>query len=155
MFSTKQFRGKALEYANLVGTSTTTSERHEYQQLQRKFSELADNEQWLADNQRQTLHAHTKRQSGSALVAEEEEHILRCLGAALIMQWGALPRKLQRELFDSAGSMGELLDTASLRAQIARFLHKNKSDEDVYHARSTKSLKPHPFLRDDAHPISW
>ena len=55
---------------------------------------------------------------------------MRCLGAALIMQWNTLPTKLQRELFDNAGSMGELLKTAALRGQIARFLHKHKNDED-------------------------
>ena len=32
--------------------------------------------------------------------------------------------KLQRELFDNAGSMGELLTTTDLRAKVARFLHK-------------------------------
>jgi hypothetical protein len=36
--------------------------------------------------------------------------VLRCLGAALIMQWNTLPQKLRRELFDNASSMGELLD---------------------------------------------
>ena len=46
-----------------------------------------------------------------------------------MMQWNTLPAKLQRELFDTAGSMGDLLDTAALRGQIARFLHKHKDDE--------------------------
>jgi len=54
----------------------------------------------------------------------EEEHILRCLGAALIMQWNTLPTKLQRDLFDNAGSMGGLLDSNTLRGQIVRFLRK-------------------------------
>jgi hypothetical protein len=62
-------------------------------------------------------------------LVEQEEHVLRCLGAALIMQWNMLPRKLQRELFDNASSMGELLDTAALRGQIARFLHKHKDEK--------------------------
>ena len=39
----------------------------------------------------------------------EEEHILRCLRAALIMQWNTSPATLQRELFDSGGAMVELL----------------------------------------------
>ena len=143
MFTSEQFRAKALEYGNLVGTSTAANEKREYQRLQQKFNELADNEQWLAEHHRQTLHVADAEQSGGALMAQEEqyslrkehsdgavlaqeeEHILRCLGAALIMQWGTLPRKLQRELFDNAGAMGDLLDTASLRGQIARFLHKN------------------------------
>jgi hypothetical protein len=45
------------------------------------------------------------------------------------MQWNIIPKKLQRELFDNAGSMGDLLKTATLRGQIARFLHKHKDDE--------------------------
>jgi hypothetical protein len=47
------------------------------------------------------------QRSARLRLAQEEEHILRCLGAALIMQWGTLPRKLQRELFDNAGAMGD------------------------------------------------
>jgi hypothetical protein len=70
------------------------------------------------------------RPHGVAL-AQEEEHVLRCLGAALILQWNTLPRKLRRELFDNAGSMGELLETAELRAKIARFLNKQNDDEEA------------------------
>ena len=41
------------------------------------------------------VHAPDKNRSeGDALVAEEE-HILRCLGAAVIMQWNNIPKKLQ------------------------------------------------------------
>lgn len=32
------------------------------------------------------------------------------------------------EIFDTAASVGELLETAALRGQIARFLHKYKDD---------------------------
>jgi hypothetical protein len=39
-------------------------------------------------------------------LAKEEEHILRCLGAAVIMQWDDLPTAIQRELFEHAISMG-------------------------------------------------
>src|SRR5206468_12220631 len=84
MFASKQYRVKAAEYAELVKKSTSPIERREFQELEKSFSVLADNEQWM-----------------------EEEHVLRCLGAALIMQWNTLPTKLQRELFDNAGSMGE------------------------------------------------
>jgi hypothetical protein len=76
-------------------------------------------------------HAAEHARFGGPTLAKEEEHILRCLGAALILQWNSLPKKLQRELFDSAGSMGELMDTAELRGQIARFLHKHKNDQDA------------------------
>jgi hypothetical protein len=71
--------------------------------------------------------AEQDRARGLAL-ATEEEHVLRCLGAAIIMQWNTLPKTLQREIFDTAGSVGKLLETAALRGQIARFLHKHKND---------------------------
>jgi hypothetical protein len=145
MFISEQFRAKALEYGDLVGTSANADEKREYQKLQRTVAELADNDEWLANHHKQTLQVADMEYSGDAFLAkeeptvhnehsddahlaQEEEHILRRLGAALIMQWGTLPRKLQRELFDNAGAMGDLLDTASLRGQIARFLHKNNSD---------------------------
>ena len=63
-------------------------------------------------------------------VAEIEQHILRCLGAAVIMQWNTIPTKLQRELFDTAGSLGNVMQTVALRGQIARFLHKHKDEEN-------------------------
>ena len=62
-------------------------------------------------------------------LAKEEEHILRCLGAAVIMQWDDLPMDIQRELFEHAISMGELHHTAELKGQIARFLHKHEGDD--------------------------
>jgi hypothetical protein len=64
---------------------------------------------------------------GAALAADEE-YILRCLGAALIMQWNALPTVLQREIFDAAGAVGRSVETAELRGQIAWFLHNHKDD---------------------------
>ncbi|WP_244433027.1 hypothetical protein [Bradyrhizobium japonicum] len=73
---------------------------------------------------------HVAEQDGSSggALATEEELVLRCLGAAIIMQWNALPTTLRREIFDAAGSVGKLLETAALRGQIARFLHKHKDD---------------------------
>jgi len=62
-------------------------------------------------------------------LAKEEEHILRCLGAAVIMQWDDLPTAIQRELFEHAISMGKLHHTAELKGQIARFLHKHRGDD--------------------------
>jgi hypothetical protein len=50
--------------------------------------------------------------------------MLRCLGAAVVMQWSTLPTKLKRELFDNATAVGELSETAARRGMIARFLHK-------------------------------
>jgi hypothetical protein len=44
------------------------------------------------------------------------------------MEWNTIPTKLQREIFDT--SMGDLLQTAALRGQIARFLHKHEYEEN-------------------------
>jgi rubrerythrin len=130
MFNTKQYRDKAAEYSERGKTANRPNETQEFEQLEKNFTALADNEQWLADKHQKSLQARAAdaAPAGNILV-EQEEHVLRCLGAALIMQWNTLPRKLQRELFDNASSMGELLDTAALRGQIARFLHKHKDEK--------------------------
>ncbi len=135
MFKPEQYRTKAAEYSELARTTSAPNDMRELQQRERSFTALADNEQWLSDNYDKTVHATEHQKPGAAALAANEEHILRCLGAALIMQWNTLPTKLRRELFDNAGSMGELLDTAALRGQIARFLHKHKDDEDEVTAR--------------------
>lgn len=42
----------------------------------------------------------------------QEKKILECLGAAVIMRWGTLPTKIQRELFEHATSLADLAQTA-------------------------------------------
>ena len=128
MFNPKQYRDKAAEYSERGKTANGPNEVHEFEQLEKSFTALADNEQWLSDNHNKTVQAPGPNVADGNTLAETEEHVLRCLGAALIMQWNTLPTKLQRELFDNAGTMGELLNTASLRGQIARFLHKHKDE---------------------------
>ena len=131
MFRPKQYRSKAAEYTDRGKTASNPAEVLEFRTLERSFTTLADNEQWLSDNFSKTVHTTTEGVvAGAVALAAEEEHVLRCLGAALIMQWNTLPTKLQRELFDNASAMGELLDTTALRGQIARFLHKHKDRED-------------------------
>ncbi|HZR03900.1 MAG TPA: hypothetical protein VFA81_12080 [Burkholderiales bacterium] len=129
MFTPSQYRKKAVGYRELVKTASGPNERREFQALEQSFTVLADNEQWLADNHDKTVRSTEFGQMNGAALAQEEEQILRCLGAALILQWNTLPQKLRRELFDNAGAMGELLDTAELRGRIARFLHKHKNDD--------------------------
>ena len=65
----------------------------------------------------------------AAPLSEGEERILQCLGAAVLLQWNDLPTPIQRQLFEHALSMGEAGQTAMLKEQIARFLHKHKDDE--------------------------
>jgi len=98
---------------------------------------LADNKQWLTDNDDKLANnldemAPVLNPSGASkgTLAAKEGRILQCLGAALIMEWNTLPTGLQRDLFDDAGSKGELLDTATSRAQIARFLRKHANGHD-------------------------
>ncbi len=132
MFTPQQYRSKATQYTDLAKTASNPAEVLEYQALERSFTVLADNEQWLSDNHCKVVHSRPNNDSASDdALAAEEEHVLRCLGAALIMQWNTLPRKLQRELFDNAGAMGDLLDTGTLRGQVARFLHKHKEGNDA------------------------
>jgi hypothetical protein len=126
MFTSEQYRTKATEYGELLKTAIGPSELREFRKLEQSFTTLADNEQWLADNYAKTVHAPGHGRTGGAVLVEEEDHILRCLGAAVIMQWNTLPTKLRKELFDNAGSMEDVLETTALRGQIARFLHKHK-----------------------------
>ena len=58
----------------------------------------------------------------------EDKKILECLGAAVIMLWGSLPTKIQRELFEHATSLADLAQTPPAKGQIARFLHNHKDD---------------------------
>jgi hypothetical protein len=139
MFTTKQYRAKSNAYGELSKGPTDPGQIRKYQDSSDSFNSLADNEEWLANNFDKMLQGSNEEpdekpdetQSSHVTLAAEEEHVLRCLGAAVIMQWNTIPTKLQRELFDTAGSMGELLATAELRGQIARFLHKHKDDDSA------------------------
>ena len=124
MFTPEQFRAKATEYAERNKHSTDASDKRQFQVLEQRFTALANNEQWLADNYDKTLHAPNGQPPADLAMADEEDLMLRCLGAAVVMQWGTLPAKLQRQLFDNATAVGELSETAARRGMIARFLHK-------------------------------
>jgi len=128
MFKFEQYLAEAAEYGELVKLAAGADESRELQEQQDRLVSLADNEQGLAETYNDALHDPGQQRSRTVTLAGEEEHVLRCLGAALIMQWGSLPTTLQREIFDTAGSVGKLLDTEALRGQIARFLHKHKND---------------------------
>jgi hypothetical protein len=137
MFTAEEYRVKAAEYAEMLKQTDNPQEIRDLNRLKESFTLLAQNEDWLASNFDKIIHAQdiVPQADAAAMpadrrtVAEVEEHVLRCLGAAVIMQWNTIPTKLQRELFDTAGSLGDVMQTAALRGQIARFLHKHK-DED-------------------------
>ncbi len=128
MFKFQEYRVKAAEYGELVKSSADADESRKYQDLEDRFAALADNERGLADTYRDAVHVDELDRTRGEVLAAEEEQVLRCLGAAIIMQWNTLPTSLQREIFDSAGSVGKLWETAALRGQVARFLHKHKNE---------------------------
>jgi len=135
MFTADQFRAKAAKCSEQIGSTSAPGEIEHLQQLEQSFLSLARNEDWLANNLDKIIRSQDTRATeypdekiSGRTAPEIEEHILRCLGAAVMMQWNTIPAKLQRELFDTAGSMGELLRTSELRGQIARFLHDHKDD---------------------------
>ena len=139
MFTAKQFRAKAAECAESIRNTVVPSEIRKFQQAMESFSLLAENEDWLANNFDKMIRSQDAPSQDDVVVkgfdrkavAEIEEHILRCLGAAVIMHWNTIPTKLQRELFDTAGSLGDVLQTETLRGQIARFLHDHKDEEEI------------------------
>ena len=57
MFTAEQYRAKATEYSKLLRIANGADEAHEYRRLERRFTELADNAQWLTDNYGKTAHA--------------------------------------------------------------------------------------------------
>jgi hypothetical protein len=138
MVSADEFRAKAAESTESLKNTDVPSEVRALQRSEQNFNVLAQNEDWLADNfdkiiKPQDIHPQDEvagKSTSRSAVAESEEHILRCLGAAVIMEWNTIPTKLQRELFDTAGSLGDVLQTAALRGRIARFLHDHKDAEN-------------------------
>jgi hypothetical protein len=153
MYSLKQFRGKAEELGDLAIISddrpSDSPTRHAIDTWESEgggsavavggfdaaHTALSDIADWRANNNADWLPSRSdgntfKNDDAQALVlANEEDRILRCLGAAVMMRWNTLPTKLQRELFDTASSVGELLQAGALKGQIARFLHKHKDDD--------------------------
>ena len=111
MFKSRHYRAEAAKYGELVKDSTGPDESRKLQERQDRLVSLADNEQGLSADYDNAVHVAEQDRSCGATLADEEEHVLRCLGAAIIMQWNTLPTTLQREIFDTAGSVGKLLET--------------------------------------------
>jgi hypothetical protein len=134
----EQYRAKAAEFrALLTKTPHSPDETRELRDLAQTYTTLAENEEWMAGNTDKVVPRRTNydnravpaEEDNRTVLAEEEEQILKCLGAALIMRWNTVPTKLQRELFDCAGSLDDLQQSQTLRERIARFLHDHKNDQ--------------------------
>ncbi len=57
MFTAEQYRAKAIEYSKLVRTANGPNELREFQALERSFTELANNAQWVTENRDKLVHA--------------------------------------------------------------------------------------------------
>ena len=129
MFTAKQYRAKAAEYTELLKTTSLPAEIREFRKLEQSYLTLAENEEWMVDN-REKINSPgaDENRYGDAIIAQQGKDTLGCHGADVARQSAAIPTKIQ-QLFDDAGAMGGLLQTATLRGQIARFLHKHKVDD--------------------------
>lgn len=56
-------------------------------------------------------------------LSPEEEQVLACLGAALVSEWNAIPRDVQRQIFERASALGSPEGGFGLRQELALFLH--------------------------------
>ena len=52
--------------------------------------------------------------------------ILSRLGAAVLIEWSALPTDLQRTIFARASTLHAAVDASRIKGEIARFLHDHK-----------------------------
>jgi hypothetical protein len=129
MFTAEQYRAKAAEFrALLTNAPRSPNETREFRDLEQTYTTLAENEEWMTVHIDKTIQRRKNYDNCTAL-AEEEEQILKCLGAAVLMRWNTVPPKLQRELFDCASAIGDLHQTTPLKGRIARFLHNHKNDQ--------------------------
>ena len=128
MFTAKQYRAKAAEYTELLKAARLPAETREFRKLEQSYLTLAENEEWMADN-REKINRPGADENwyGDAILAQQGKHTLGCPGADVATKSAAILTKIQ-QLFDDAG-LGGLLQTATLRRQIARFLHKHKVDD--------------------------
>jgi|ERR1700704_3697672 len=129
MSTAKQYRAKAAEFAELLKTTNSPAEAREFRKLEQSYLTLAENEDWMAANlEKIDGPGADDNWYGDAIQAQQGKHPLAPPGADIATQSTAIPTEMQ-QLFDDAGSRGGLLQTATLRGQIARFLHKHKTDD--------------------------
>jgi hypothetical protein len=152
MFKSQPYRAKTTDCGELVKSSTSAEESRKFKSWRDGFVLLTNDERGSAEEYYDPVHIAEQDRPRGVAFAAEEEHVLRCLGAAVIMEWNALPTMLQREIFDAAGSVGRLVETAALRGQIARFLHKHK--DEAGRGKQPVAEDPASDARSDAAGVS-
>jgi hypothetical protein len=73
MFNAEQYRAQASEYAKLVGIANAANELQEFQRLERSFTELADNAQWVNENRDKMVHATDSAAASSTADAPAQD----------------------------------------------------------------------------------
>lgn len=142
MFTAQQYRAKALEYEALLTTSSSPAQTSEYRNLRQSYASLADNLEWLAENAGKTIIGDpldlpsVERRRRRPPESLDEGNILRCLGAAVVLNWNTIPMKLQHALFEAASSI-EGVKSGPLRDLLARFLHDHKDDAQHQEQRNS------------------
>jgi len=105
MSTTKQYRREVKRIRRTQQGIQRSRPSSPISRFERQLRALADNEEWLANNLNKTLQvsdeaspdeAPDEKKSSHVTLAAEEEHVLRCLGAAVIMHWNTISTKLQR-----------------------------------------------------------
>jgi hypothetical protein len=148
MATSQQLRSRAAEFGELIKVAHHPDEIRQLRRQERALTDLANNQDWLANNRDKLVGAARTRDDDEIVLwpldqgsgdgtplTQDEERILRCLGAAVIMQWNTVPTKLKKELSDNASSLAGLLEagageaSAAVKGQIARFLHNHKDDD--------------------------
>lgn len=59
----------------------------------------------------------------------DEEHIIRRLGTAVVLQWSSLPKEVQGRLLQQAVFVHDRYQTVQLQEQISMFISKHKLDQ--------------------------
>jgi hypothetical protein len=129
MFAADQYRPSAVEYQEFRNPPGPPNKAQGSPNLPRAHATLARTEDLQPAGTEEMPSRRSKFRDKHSSVAEEQDNILKCLGAAVTMRWNTLPTKLQRELFEHADGIGEMYQAASLREPIARFLHNHRDDE--------------------------
>jgi hypothetical protein len=85
MFTAEQYRAKAAEFrALLTNAPRSPNETREFCDLEQTYTALAENEEWMTVHIDKTIQRRKNYDNRTAL-AEEEEQILKCLGAGLCL----------------------------------------------------------------------
>jgi hypothetical protein len=113
----------------LLKTACSTAEAAEYRDLQRSYTSLADNLDWLAANAGRTVAGQPEVERGKRATEHaeqredehaEQENILRRLGAAVILNWNTIPTKLQRSLTEGILNVAQILHRTEGRSRASR-----------------------------------